>query len=56
MTKMDVSERRLRNTQFFEDVRLNAEPTNIPGRRDLSVVVREGPDGKLLVWGWFWFG
>ena len=39
--KMNVSERRLRNTQFFEDVRLNAEPTNIPGRRDLSVVVRE---------------
>lgn len=47
LTKMEVSERRLRNTQFFEDVRLNPEPTNIPGRQDLSVVVREGRTGSF---------
>ena len=47
LTKMNVSERRLRNTQFFEDVRLNPEQTNIPGRRDLSVTVREGRTGSF---------
>ncbi|MGB0416327.1 MAG: outer membrane protein assembly factor BamA [Coraliomargarita sp.] len=47
LTKMQVSERRLRNTQFFEDVRLNPEQTNIPGRRDLSVTVREGRTGSF---------
>ncbi len=47
LTKMDVSERRLRNTQFFQEVRLNPESTNIPGRRDLGVVVEEGRTGSL---------
>ena len=47
MTRMQTSERRLRNTQFFEDVRLNPEQTNIPGRRDLSVTVREGRTGSF---------
>ena len=45
--RMEVSERRLKNTEFFQDVRLNAESTNIPGRKDLSVTLREGPTGNF---------
>lgn len=47
LTKMQVSESRLRNTRYFEDVRTNPERTNIPGRRDLSVAVREGRTGSF---------
>ena len=45
--RMEVSERRLKNTEFFQDARLNAESTNIPGRKDLSVTLREGPTGNF---------
>ena len=45
--RMEVSERRLDNTSFFEDVRLNPEPTNIPGRKDLGITVREGRTGNF---------
>ncbi|MGC6423689.1 MAG: outer membrane protein assembly factor BamA [Lentimonas sp.] len=45
--RMEVSERRLQNTNYFEDVRLNSEDTNIPGRKDLSVAVREGRTGSF---------
>lgn len=45
--RMEVSERRLKNTSFFEDVRLNPEPTNIPGRKDLGITVREGRTGNF---------
>ncbi|MEC7609102.1 MAG: BamA/TamA family outer membrane protein, partial [Verrucomicrobiota bacterium] len=45
--RMEVSERRLKNTEFFQDVRLNAESTNIPGRKDLSITLREGPTGNF---------
>lgn len=47
MTRMDTSQRRLQNTRFFEEVRLNPEDTNIPGRKDLSVAVREGRTGSF---------
>jgi outer membrane protein insertion porin family len=47
LRRMDVSERRLKNINFFEDVRLNPEPTNIPGRKDLSITVREGRTGSF---------
>ena len=46
-TRMEVSQRRLQNTSYFQDVRLNPEPTNIPGRKDLSVSVREGRTGNF---------
>ncbi|MDQ8193726.1 outer membrane protein assembly factor BamA [Coraliomargarita sp. SDUM461004] len=46
-TRMEVSQRRLQNTSFFEDVRLNPEPTNVPGRKDLGVTVREGRTGNF---------
>ena len=45
--RMEVSERRLQNTAFFEEVRLNPEPTNIPGRKDLGITVREGRTGNF---------
>ena len=45
--RMEVSQRRLENTSYFDDVRLSPEPTNIPGRKDLSVTVREGRTGNF---------
>jgi outer membrane protein insertion porin family len=47
--RMDVSEARLKNTNYFEDVRLNPEPTNIPGRKDLGITVREGRTGNFTL-------
>jgi len=45
--RMEVSKLRLDNTRFFEDVNLTPETTNIPGRRNLKVAVREGRTGNL---------
>jgi len=47
LRRMDVSQRRLKNINFFEDVRLNPESTNIPGRKDLGITVREGRTGSF---------
>lgn len=47
--RMDVSQKRLENTSYFEDVRLNPEPTNIPGRKDLGITVREGRTGNFTI-------
>ncbi|MEM8866654.1 MAG: outer membrane protein assembly factor BamA [Verrucomicrobiota bacterium] len=47
MTRMDTSQVRLDNTSYFEEVRLNPEITNIPGRRDLGITVREGRTGNF---------
>ncbi len=47
LVNMKVSEARLRNTRFFEEVRLTPEATNIPGRRNLKVLVREGRTGNF---------
>ena len=49
LRRMKTSESRLNNTRYFEAVRLNPEYTNIPGRRDLSVVVKEGRTGNLTL-------
>ncbi|TVP75882.1 MAG: outer membrane protein assembly factor BamA [Puniceicoccaceae bacterium] len=46
-TRMEVSERRLQNTGFFQDVRLVPEDTNVPGRKDLGITVREGRTGNF---------
>ncbi|MBT65490.1 MAG: outer membrane protein assembly factor BamA [Puniceicoccaceae bacterium] len=45
--RMEVSQRRLENTSYFEDVRLNPEPTNVPGRKDLGITLREGRTGNF---------
>lgn len=47
LKRMEVSEGRLKNTSYFEDVRLTPEPTNIPGRKDLGITVREGRTGSF---------
>ena len=47
LKRMETSKRRLTNTRYFGDVRLNPEATNVPGRRDLGVTVSEGRTGNL---------
>ncbi|NRA26416.1 MAG: outer membrane protein assembly factor BamA [Opitutales bacterium] len=48
--RMRNSEERLKATRFFEDpagVQLSPEDTNIPGRKDLRIAVREGRTGNF---------
>lgn len=45
--RMKISKVRLENTRFFEDVNVTPESTNIPGRRNLRVAVREARTGNL---------
>jgi outer membrane protein insertion porin family len=47
LQRMETSKRRLQNTRFFDEVNLNPETTNVPGRRDLGVTVREGRTGNF---------
>jgi outer membrane protein insertion porin family len=47
LMRMESSKARLENTRFFDDVILSPEPTNIPGRRNLRVLVQEGRTGNL---------
>lgn len=49
LRRMQTSENRLKNTRYFENARLSPEYTNIPGRRDLGVVVKEGRTGNLTL-------
>jgi outer membrane protein insertion porin family len=39
---MKISKLRLENTRFFEEPVNVTDETNIPGRRNLKVAVREG--------------
>ncbi len=48
LARMKASENRLRETRFFDEVTLSPETTNIPNRRDLRVVVKEGRTGNLV--------
>lgn len=47
LARTRVSEARLRNTQFFEEVRVTSVPTAVPGQSDLRVTVKEGPTGQV---------
>ena len=47
LNRMKTSESRLKNTQYFENVTLNHEVTNIPGRKNLNVTVTEAPTGNF---------
>ena len=44
---MKLSKLRLENSRFFEDVNVTPQDTNIPGRRNLRIAVREGRTGNL---------
>ncbi|HEX3729423.1 MAG TPA: outer membrane protein assembly factor BamA [Opitutaceae bacterium] len=44
---MKISKNRLDNTRFFDDVETEPQDTNIPGRRNLRVAVKEGRTGNL---------
>jgi len=45
--RMKASKQRLENTNFFEDVNLKDESTNIPGRRNLKISFKEARTGNL---------
>lgn len=45
--RMKISKIRLENTRFFEDVNVTPESTNIPGRRNLRVALKEARTGNL---------
>ena len=47
MVYMKNSEAVLRNTRFFEEVRISPEATNIPGKRNVKVTVKEGRTGNF---------
>ncbi len=47
LARMKASEKRLKETRFFDEVTLSPEETNIPHRRNLRVVVKEGRTGNL---------
>lgn len=44
---MKISQLRLDNTRFFESVDVQPQETNIPGRRNMRIAVREGRTGNL---------
>jgi outer membrane protein insertion porin family len=45
--RMQTSKLRLENTRFFEEVNVSPEVTNLPGRRNLKIAVKEGRTGNL---------
>ena len=45
--RMKISKMRLENTRFFSDQNLSPESTNIPGRRNLKVSIKEDRTGNL---------
>jgi len=47
LARMKSSENRLKETRFFDEVTLSPEATNIPSRRNLRIVVKEGRTGNL---------
>ena len=47
--RMKISKLRLENTRFFEEpVNVTDESTNIPGRRNLKISIREARTGNLV--------
>jgi outer membrane protein insertion porin family len=45
--RMKISKLKLDNTRFFDDVEASPQETNIPGRRNLRIAVKEGRTGNL---------
>lgn len=53
LVRMKRSKARLQNTRFFEEVNMSPEPTGIPNRKNLRVVVKEKRTGNLTFGGGF---
>ena len=47
LTRMESSRLRLMNTRFFEDVSMDDEETEVPGRRNMRITVKEARTGNL---------
>jgi outer membrane protein insertion porin family len=47
LVRMKISKNRLENTRFFDNVDITPQDTNIPGRRDMRVTVKEGRTGTF---------
>lgn len=47
LTAARRTENRLRNTRFFESVRVTPAPTAVPDQRDLLIALKEGPTGMV---------
>ncbi|MFZ9202034.1 MAG: outer membrane protein assembly factor BamA [Opitutales bacterium] len=47
LTAARRTENRLRNTRFFESVRVTPAPTAVPEQRDLLIALKEGPTGMV---------
>ncbi len=47
MVRLKISKNRLENTRFFDNVDITPQDTNIPGRRDMRVTVKEGRTGTF---------
>ncbi len=47
LARMKQSERRLKETRFFDEVSLSPEATKIPNRRDLRIIVKEARTGNI---------
>ena len=47
VVRMKISKLALENTRFFEDVTITPQDTNIPGRRNMRVEVKEGRTGAV---------
>jgi outer membrane protein insertion porin family len=47
LTRMESSRLRLMNTRFFEDVSIDDEETEVPGRRNMRITVKEARTGNL---------
>ena len=45
--RMKISKLRLENTRFFDDVTVTHQNTNLPGRENIRVAVKEGRTGAL---------
>lgn len=45
--RMKISENRLKETRFFDEVVISPEETNIPQRKNMRIVVKEGRTGNL---------
>jgi len=45
--RMKISKNRLENTRFFDEVDITPQDTNIPGRKDMRISVKEGRTGTF---------